>query len=119
MTEERFERIAALVLTAGVAVSATLVAVGFAASFVVGWTGSLTGAPAPPTDTTDFSGLVARLVLLQPLAIVQAGLVVLIATPVMRVAVTTVGFWREHDRLYIALGLLVLALLGVSFSLLR
>jgi len=119
MTEERFERIAALVLTAGVAVSATLVAVGFAASFVVGWTGSLTGAPAPPTDTTDFSGLVSRLVLLQPLAIVQAGLVVLIATPVMRVAVTTVGFWREHDRLYIGLALLVLALLAISFGLLR
>ncbi len=119
MTEERFERIAAWVLAAGVAVSATLVAVGFAASFLVGWTGSLGGAPIPPTDTTDFSGLIQRLVLLQPLAIVQAGLVVLIATPVMRVAVTAVGFWRQHDGLYIGLALLVLALLAVSFSLLR
>ena len=119
MTEERFERMAALVLAAGVAVSATLVAAGFAASFVVGWTGSLSGAPTAPTDTADFSGLLARLVVLQPLAIVQAGLVVLIATPVLRVAVTAVGFWREHDRLYVGLALAVLALLAVSFTLLR
>ena len=60
-----------------------------------------------------------RFALLQPLAIVQAGLVVLIATPVMRVVVTTVGFWRQHDRLYIGLALVVLALLAVSFLLLR
>ena len=119
MTEERFERMAALVLAAGVAVSATLVAAGFAASFVVGWTGSLSGAPTAPTDTADFSGLLARLVVLQPLAIVQAGLVVLVATPVLRVAVTAFGFWREHDRLYVGLALAVLALLAVSFTLLR
>lgn len=119
MTEERLERLMALILAVGVAISAVLIALGFAASFVVGWTGSLSGAETPATATTDFSGLLRRLLQLQPLAIVQAGLVLLIATPVVRVVVTAVGFWRQHDRLYVGLALLVLALLAVSFSLLR
>ena len=119
MTEERFDQLMAGVLAAGVAISAVLVASGFMASFLVGWTGSLTGAATPEIDTTDFSALLQRLVWLQPLAIVQLGLIVLVATPVLRVAATAIGFWRNHDRLYLVLSLLVLVLLAISFGLLR
>ena len=119
MSEQRYDRLMAAVLTVGVALSAALIAIGFAASFLVGWTGSLTGAVTPQTDSTDFSALLPRLVSLQPLAIVQLGLVVLVATPIVRVAATALGFWREHDRLYVVLSLLVLALLAISFGLLR
>jgi uncharacterized membrane protein len=49
----------------------------------------------------------------------QAGLVALIATPVVRVAVTAVGLWREHDALYAAVTLAVLALLVASFLFVR
>jgi len=119
MTEERFERRMAVVLAVGVAASAILVGIGFAASFIVGWTGSLIGAATPPTETADFAQLLPRLIDLQPLAIVQAGLIVLIATPVVRVAVTALGFWRQRDALYVALSLLVLVLLGLSLSLVR
>ena len=45
------------------------------------------------------------------------GLVLLIATPVVRVIVSTVAFYRERDRVYVAITLLVLALLLVSFVL--
>jgi uncharacterized membrane protein len=119
VTEQRFERSMALVLTAGVVISAAFVGVGFAGSFVVGWTGSLLGAPSPSTQTTDFSALLARVAILQPLALVQTGLVVLIATPVVRVGATTLGFWRQHDTLYVAVSLLVLVLLALSLGLLR
>ena len=119
MTESRMERLMAIVLAIGVAVSALLVGIGFAASLFVGWTGSLTGSPTPPTATTDFTDLAERLVAVQPLALAQAGLIVLIATPVVRVAVTAIGFWRQRDRLYVALTLLVLALLLISLGLLR
>ena len=119
MSESRMERLMAIVLSIGVAVSALLVGIGFAASLVVGWTGSLIGAPTPTVATTDFSELALRLVTLQPLALVQAGLIGLIATPVVRVAVTAVGFWRQRDRLYLGLTLLVLALLMISLGLLR
>ncbi|MHB1222996.1 MAG: DUF1634 domain-containing protein [Gemmatimonadaceae bacterium] len=44
-------------------------------------------------------------------AIVQLGLVLLIATPVTRVAFTLVAFVIQRDRLYVALTATVLALL--------
>jgi len=119
MTDEGYERLTATLLAAGVAVSSILVATGFIASFLVGWTGSLTGATPLPADPTDFSAILDRLAVLQPLAIVQLGLIVLIATPIIRVATTAVSFWRQHDRLYVAISLIVIALLFGSFLLLR
>lgn len=44
-------------------------------------------------------------------AIVQLGLVLLIATPVARVALTLVAFLVQRDRLYVAITAVVLALL--------
>ena len=46
-----------------------------------------------------------------PQAIVQLGLVLLIATPVARVALTLAAFVAQRDRLYVAMTALVLALL--------
>jgi uncharacterized membrane protein len=37
--------------------------------------------------------------------------VLLIATPVVRVALTVGAFWRQRDRLYVAITLFVLVLL--------
>ena len=48
---------------------------------------------------------------LDPRAVVQLGLVLLIATPVARVALTLVAFLIQRDRLYVAITALVLALL--------
>jgi uncharacterized membrane protein len=48
---------------------------------------------------------------LDAMAIVQLGLVLLIATPVMRVALTLVAFALQRDRLYVVLTAVVLALL--------
>lgn len=44
-------------------------------------------------------------------AITQLGLVLLIATPVARVALTLWAFLRQHDRLYVLVTTIVLALL--------
>lgn len=44
-------------------------------------------------------------------AIVQLGLVLLIATPVMRVALTLVAFALQRDKLYVLITAVVLALL--------
>ena len=48
---------------------------------------------------------------LDPRGIVQLGLVLLIATPVARVALTLGAFLLQRDRLYVALTTVVLALL--------
>lgn len=44
-------------------------------------------------------------------AIVQLGLLLLIATPIARVVFAVVGFAVERDRLYVAISLVVLAVL--------
>ena len=46
-----------------------------------------------------------------PRAIVQLGLVLLIATPVARVALTLAAFAAQRDRLYVGMTALVLVLL--------
>ena len=50
----------------------------------------------------------------EPRAIVQLGLVLLIATPVARVALTLAAFAAQRDRLYVAMTALVLALLLIG-----
>ena len=47
--------------------------------------------------------------------LIQLGLLLLIATPIARVAFSVVGFAIERDRLYVACTLIVLAILLYSF----
>jgi uncharacterized membrane protein len=47
-------------------------------------------------------------------SIMALGLVLLVATPIARVALLAVAFLLEHDRLYTAVSTLVLAVLLVS-----
>jgi uncharacterized membrane protein len=48
------------------------------------------------------------------LAIVQFGILLLIATPVIRVLFVGIGYALEQDWLYVAVALIVLAVLGSS-----
>ncbi len=61
-----------------------------------------------------WSTLVAELTQFRPQSIITVGLLVLIATPVLRVAVSIVTFAVEHDRKYIVITCLVLAILLFS-----
>jgi uncharacterized membrane protein len=47
-------------------------------------------------------------------AIIQAGIILLIATPVMRVIFSAIGFIMEKDYLYMGITLLVLAIIFIS-----
>ncbi|GGA69399.1 hypothetical protein GCM10011507_21120 [Edaphobacter acidisoli] len=47
-------------------------------------------------------------------AIVQFGILLLIATPIARVVFAVIGFAIEHDRLYVAVSVFVLMVLMVS-----
>jgi uncharacterized membrane protein len=119
MNERRFEIAVSFVLIAGVAASAFLMVIGFLASFLVGWGGSLTGAPPQPSDPTSFAGLADGLRDLRPIAIAQLGLVLLILTPVARVAIAVVGFALERDRVYVAIAVTVLGVLLMSLLAVR
>ncbi|MDQ6886878.1 MAG: DUF1634 domain-containing protein [Gemmatimonadota bacterium] len=60
---------------------------------------------------TTLTGIAGGVAHLDSRAVVQLGLVLLIATPVARVALTLVAFLAQRDRLYVALTAVVLALL--------
>jgi uncharacterized membrane protein len=47
-------------------------------------------------------------------AIIQAGIILLIATPIIRVVFSAIGFVLEKDYLYIGITLLVLSIIFIS-----
>lgn len=47
-------------------------------------------------------------------AVIQLGILLLIATPVVRVAFSVVAFWLERDRIYVPVTLVVLGILLYS-----
>src|SRR5258708_19516425 len=59
----------------------------------------------------------AGLLILRPQAVITLGLLLLIATPVVRVAVSLVAFALERDRRYVIITLAVLAILMISIFL--
>ena len=119
MNPIRFRALVSGVLIVGVVTSAVLMTIGFAASLVVGWEGSPRGLPPTILPPSDFSAVGTGLRELRPIAFAQAGLLVLIATPVVRVMASVVAFGLERDRLYTAITLAVLAILLVSLFGLR
>lgn len=64
-----------------------------------------------------FAGIWRGLLAGHPYAVIDVGLVILILTPVFRVAASAVLFWREKDKLYMWLTLYVLFMLVLSFAL--
>ncbi|HLI07347.1 MAG TPA: TSUP family transporter [Ktedonobacteraceae bacterium] len=64
----------------------------------------------PQTFVQVWTGLLV----LRPQAVIAIGLLLLIATPVMRVAVSIVAFAAEHDRRFVVITLLVLLILLFS-----
>ena len=71
-----------------------------------------------PASLTSIGGILHAVVSLRSDAMIQLGLLVLIAVPLLRVAVSVVAFAVERDWLYfvvtmLVLGILLFSLLGV------
>ena len=69
-----------------------------------------------PTELRHVGSIVRAAISLNTAAIVQLGLVLLIATPVARVAMSLVAFVLQRDRVYIVVTSIVLALLIFSLA---
>jgi uncharacterized membrane protein len=70
-----------------------------------------------PQDLRSLRGIVADVLALRGRGLIQLGLLLLLATPVARVALTLVAFTRLGDRRYVVItaivfGLLLFSLLG-------
>jgi uncharacterized membrane protein len=71
---------------------------------------------AVDSSLRSFSGILRGAVRLSPPSIIQLGLIVLIATPVMRVVFCVVGFARQRSRLYVLISFTVLMVLLISLA---
>ena len=67
-----------------------------------------------PADLRTLTGILHDVQSLRGRGIIQLGLLVLIATPIARVAFLAYIFARQRDMLYTAVALIVLALLAFS-----
>jgi uncharacterized membrane protein len=121
------ELIVASVLRYGVALSLALIAVGVALMFATGSTGYagsldpavLLGPGGPGTIAWPHSlaAVASGLLAGRPYALIVCGLLLLIATPVIRVAISVVTFAVERDYQYALITLVVLGVLVLSFLL--
>ncbi len=116
MTDERFEIWIATLLRAGVLAAAAIV--------LAGGVGLLLHHGREVPGYHEFHGepmqyKSARLIATGALegdwsAVIQLGLLVLIATPVARVAMSVMAFWLEKDWIYVGITILVLGILLYS-----
>jgi uncharacterized membrane protein len=67
-----------------------------------------------PSDLRSVGGILRDAVALNGRGIIQLGLLLLIATPVARVAFSIFGFAEEHDRMYVVIASIVLLVLAYS-----
>jgi uncharacterized membrane protein len=115
-TDKRMERFIGNLLRGGVMASAFLVVIG-----AVVYLARHGDAPADyrafrsePADLRSVGGIFREALALRGRGIIQLGLLLLIATPVARVAFSIFGFAEEHDRLYVIVACLVLLILAGS-----
>ena len=114
----RIEQTVGNLLRVGVVISAAVVLVG-AALFRVQH-----GRQAPhygtfrgePSELRHVGGIVTGALAGEPRGLIQLGLLLLIATPVARVAFSVAGFASERDHAYVLITLLVLGVLFFSLA---
>jgi len=115
-TRRKMETIIGTLLRTGVILAATVVLAGA----IVYLARHGTEAPhyhafhGEPSDLCSVAGIVTDAIELSGRGIIQLGLLLLIATPVMRVAVSLTAFLLERDWTYVVATLIVLSLLIYS-----
>ena len=115
-TDQRIENVLGNLLRAGVLLSALVVSIGGAIYLIrhghkpVGFR-VFRGEPA---DLRSLRGIIRDTLELRGAGIIQLGLLLLIATPVARVAFSIFGFAEERDGMYMVFTLIVFAVLLYS-----
>ena len=115
-TDQRIENILGNLLRAGVLLSALVVLIGGVIYLLRHGRspmdfGVFRGEPA---DLRGVRGIIRDTLALRGRGIIQLGLLLLIATPVARVAFSIFGFAEEHDRMYVVFTVIVFSILLYS-----
>ena len=117
-SDERVDALLGALLRAGVLLSAAIVAAGgvlYLLKYGAGTPayGDFRGEPA---DLRSLGGIVRAALALRGRGLIQLGLLVLIATPVARVAFSLFAFVRQRDWTYVVVTGFVLVLLVLSLT---
>jgi uncharacterized membrane protein len=118
MSEKDFESWIGILLRVGVVLAAAVVLIG-GALYLAKY-----GSVKPdyrifhgePTDLRSVGGIFHEAISWHSRGLIQLGLLILIATPIARVAFSAVAFAVERDWLYVATTLFVLAILLYSLT---
>ncbi|HEX9884010.1 MAG TPA: DUF1634 domain-containing protein [Desulfobaccales bacterium] len=116
--DQQMDRIIGMILRVGVLISALVVLTGGFFylrhyGFNVPEYGIFQGEPA---DLRNISGILQDTLAFRARGIIQFGLLLLIATPVVRVSFSIIGFALQRDKAYVMVTLIVLALLLFSIT---
>ena len=117
-TDQRIENILGNLLRAGVLLSALVVLIGGVIYLVRhGRTAvDFRVFHGEPAGLRDIRGIVSETWTLRGRGIIQLGLLLLIATPVARVAFSIFGFAEERDRMYVVFTVIVFSILLYSLT---
>lgn len=119
-SDHEVEQIIGRLLQIGVLLAATVVLIGAVWLLAKhgGTSASYSQFSGEPGELRTVTGIVRAAAALNPAAIVQLGLVLLIATPIARVAFTLVAFVIQRDRTYVLITTIVMILLlfGLIFG---
>jgi uncharacterized membrane protein len=115
--DERMDQIISVLLRTGVLLASAVVFVGGILYLVHhrGVRPEYHTFRAEPPDYREFRGIFKGLFSSEGRNWIQFGLVLLVATPVARVAFSVFAFYKERDRMYVFLTLIVLSVLVFSF----
>jgi uncharacterized membrane protein len=116
--DQKIEQIIGVLLRVGVSMSAALV---FVASVAYLWQNhavrvSYQQFHGETAELTSVAGVVRGAANLDTLALMQLGLLILIATPVARVLFAAFAFALEHDWLYVIVSLIVFGVLLATLT---
>ncbi|HOW18927.1 MAG TPA: DUF1634 domain-containing protein [Phycisphaerae bacterium] len=117
-TDERMEVIVGHLLRVGVLTAALVVLFGAGVYLVRHGSGSPDYGVfrGEPEELRSLSGIIRSVLSFRGRGLIQLGLVLLIATPVARVAFCVFAFARARDRLYVIVTLIVLSALLFSLT---
>ncbi len=111
--DQHIENMVGNLLRVGVSIAAIVMIAGGALYL---WQNAATPADArvfhgEPSDLCTISGILKSSATLDPRGLMQLGVLLLVATPIARVILSVYAFERQHDRLYVVITLIVLAIL--------
>ncbi len=118
ISDQQLDQVIGIILRAGVIISALVV---FAGGIVYlahnGWLQpNYRIFHGEPADLRSIAGIISSARELQPSGIIQFGLLLLVATPIVRVAGSVVGFALQEDWVYVMVTVIVLVLLLFSLA---